>query len=223
MEEPQSWGEAIQQYARQKGQRPRPDSEYAKPFRVTRYDKSRQEVEYHPILQTFRNTERETSARSFEDASRVQQLNAARDRQIATESPFDILNMSDKRSALPRPPAPQAEAMVAPFNPHAERPTFRHPLDSCYQYNIVSNIPLSQHHTNPPELRPNVSEEINTSKPRLQHMAALPRDFNILSNRYVEKHDEKVSLEREIQRRTAAAKYWETHDYEPMLGHYLLP
>lgn len=221
--EPSSWAEAINMYAREKSVRPRPDSEYAKPPRVTRYEKSREEVEYHPILQTFRNTERETSARTFEDASRVQQLNAARDRQIATESPFDILNMSDKRSALPRPPAPQAEAMVAPFNPHAERPTFRHPLDSCYQFNIVSNLPLSQHHYSAPKLRPNVSEEVAVTKPRLQHLAALPRDFNILSNRYVESHDEKVQLEREIQRRAAAAKYWETHDYEPLIGKFVHP
>ena len=33
---------------------------------------------------------------------------------------------------------------------HSERPTFRHPLDSCYQYNIVSNLPLTQHHYTAP-------------------------------------------------------------------------
>ena len=63
----------------------------------------------------------------------------------------------------------------------------------------------------------------DATKPRLQHMAALPRDFNILSNRYVEDHDAKVSLEREVQRRSAALKYWETHDYEPLLGKYVDP
>jgi len=60
-------------------------------------------------------------------------------------------------------------------------------------------------------------------KPRLQHKNQLPRDFNILSNRYVEGHEAKVSLEREIQRRQAAQKYWETHDYEPLVGHYINP
>jgi len=222
-EEPKSWGEAIQQYAKAKAQRPRPDEEYAKPYRVTRYEKSREEVEYHPILQTFRDRSRETAAVDHEFSSRVKNLNIAKDKQIAKENPFDILTFADKRTPLPRPPPPAAEGMIAPFNPHAERPTFRHPLDSCYQYNIVSNLPLSQHHYTAPELRPNVPDDINTSKPRLQHMAALPRDFNILSNRYVEKHDDKVKLEREIQRRTAAAKYWETHDYEPILGQYLEP
>ena len=222
--EPSSWGEAINQYQREKTTRPRPDSEYVRPAYVTRYQKSREETEYHPILQTFRDAPRESAAKERETHSRVEQLNAARDRQIATENRFDILNMRDKRGALPQPPAPAAQAMLAPFNPLAERPTFRHPLDSCYQYNIVSNLPLTEHHFTAPPLRPNVVEEKpNGGKPRLQHMAALPRDFNILSNRYVEQHDAKVTLEREIQRRQAAQKYWETHDYEPLLGHYIDP
>jgi uncharacterized membrane protein YgcG len=221
--EPSSWAEAINMYAKEKSTRPRPDSEYVKPYRETRYEKSRQEVEYHPILQSFRDQPREKMAVEREQSARVHQLNKAKDRQISTESPFDILTFHDKRAALPRQPPVQAMGMTAPFNPHAERPTFRHPLDSCYQFNIVSNMPLSQHHYTAPALRPNVSEEINVTKPRLQHVAALPRDFNILSNRYVERHDDKVQLEREIQRRTAAAKYWETHDYEPLLGHYLDP
>jgi len=54
-------------------------------------------------------------------------------------------------------------------------------------------------------------------------VAGLPRDFNILSNKYRDSHDEKVALEREVQRRTAAKKYWETHDYEPLTCTYLDP
>ena len=81
-EEPRSWGEALQQYARAKTQRPRPDSEYVKPERVTRYEKSRQEVEYHPILQSFRDAPREDAAKSLEATSRVSQLNKAKDKQI---------------------------------------------------------------------------------------------------------------------------------------------
>jgi len=231
--EPASWGEAIQEYARSKATRPRPESEYQKPFYVTQYQKSREATEYHPILQTFREPQREDVAKVREETNRVTKLNAARDKQIALEQPFDILNMSDKRSSLPQSTKPAAQAMLAPFNPHAERPTFRHPLDSCYQYNIVSNLPLSDHHFTAPAIRPKVKsehhfdvhghEKKDGGKPRLQHVAALPRDFNILSNRYVEQHDAKVSLEREIQRRTAAQKYWETHDYEPIVGHYLQP
>ena len=222
--EPASWGEALNAYVKEKTTRPRPDSEYAMPPRMTRYAKSREETEYHPILQSFRDQPRESAAKAREDTQRIVSINQARDKQIATECRFDILTFADKRAALPKPPAPGAADMLAPFNPLAERPTFRHPLDSCYQYNIVSNLPLNEHHYTAPALRPKVKEPLpNGGKPRLQHMAALPRDFNILSNRYVEQHDAKVHLEREIQRRTAAQKYWETHDYDPLEGKYIHP
>ena len=231
LEDAASWGEYLQRYQQEKVVRLRPDLEYAKPPRVTRYEKAREEVQYHPILQTFTDGPREKAAASKEMTDRVSQLNRAKDKQVRYESPFDILTLADKTLPLQKPPPAAAHDMIAPFNPHAERPTFRHPLDSCYQYNIVSGLPLTKHHYNSPLLRPNVDETpvpttltgVNVTKPRLQHVAALPRDFDILSNRYVEKHDEKVKLEREIQRRSAAAKYWETHDYEPLLGHYLMP
>ena len=127
--QPASWGESIESYRTAKLQRPHPDEAYAKPRRVTRYEKSREEVSYHPILQTFSDTSKETQAKQVEVAGRVSQLNQARDRQITVESPYNILNMHDKRSGLekPMPPAPAALASSA----HSERPSFRHPLDSC--------------------------------------------------------------------------------------------
>jgi len=57
----------------------------------------------------------------------------------------------------------------------------------------------------------------------LQHVAGLPRDFDILSNKYREAHEDKVQLEREFQRRQAAQKYWETHDFDPLTLKYIHP
>lgn len=51
------------------------------------------------------------------------------------------------------------------------------------------------------------------TKPRLQSVANLPRDYDVLSGKYVDGHDDKMKLERQIDRRRAAHKYWETHDY----------
>ena len=222
-----SWAELMQQHTKYNTTRPRPDSEYAKPPRVTRFEKSREEVLYNPVLQTFTDRSREVTATKNERSRKVSQLNEARDRQIARESQFDILNMSDKRSGLAQADAAAAAAAATAArakeprtSAHAETPTFRHPLDSCYQYNIVSNLPLSQHHYTAPELRPNVDERADDPKPRLQTTTALPRDYDVLSNRYREGHDAKVTLEREINRRTAAKKYWETHDYDPFTCTY---
>ena len=226
--EPSSWAEIMHRQTSSNRNRPRPDAEYAMPFRETRYAKSRDEVVYNPVLQTFTDHSRETVSKQREETRRISNLNQARDRQIARESQFDVLNMSDKRSGLGRSDAEVAAAAAAaqaahaaqPTPKHSAKPTFRHPLDSCYQFNIVSNLPLSQHHYTAPELRPNMDNR-EDPKPRLQTTTNLPRDFDVLSNRYREGHDAKVALETEVQRRTAAKKYWETHDYDPFTCTYL--
>jgi len=178
-----------------------------------------QETQYHPILQTFTAPEKERAAQEYEAAGRVASLNRARDRQVATESRFNIITMEDKQSVR----TPSVQATTASHRRITECPTFRHPLDSCYEYNIISNLPLTTHHYTAPELRSAIDEYAIQLKPRLQHLAGLPRDFNILSNKYRDAHDGKVSLEREVQRRTAANKYWETHDYDPITQIYLDP
>jgi hypothetical protein len=227
--EPSSWAEIMHRQTSSNRNRPRPDAEYAMPFRETRYAKSRDEVVYNPMLQTFTDPARETVSKQREETRRISNLNQARDRQIARESQFDVLNMSDKRSGLGRSDAEVAAAALAaqaaarsaqPPPKHSAKPTFRHPLDSCYQFNIVSNLPLSQHHYTAPELRPNMDNR-EDPKPRLQTTTNLPRDYDVLSNRYREGHDAKVALEMEVQRRTAAKKYWETHDYDPFTCTYL--
>ena len=96
----------------------------------------------------------------------------------------------------------------------------------------MSGLPLSVHHYAPPELRPKITEHEPPStsllgapmvKPKLQTVTALPRDFNILSNKYRHNHDAKMEVEKEIQKRTAAVKYWETHDYDLFSTEYLDP
>ena len=232
-----SWGEAIKAYQTTHTTRAFPDDAYAKPARVTRYAKSREEVEYNPVLQTFTDGGREAAARDVEVSSRVTRLNHARDVQIARESPFNILTMADKRCGARARRGAAAAAAAGPKahqqpSEHRETPTFRHPLDSCYQYNIVSGLPLSVHHYAPPELRPKITEHEPPStsllgapmvKPKLQTVTALPRDFNILSNKYRHNHDAKMEVEKEIQKRTAAVKYWETHDYDLFSTEYLDP
>ena len=99
---PTSWGQSLNQYVHNKSTRPFPDEAYAKPRHITRYEKAREEVTYNPVLQTFTDSNRESAAREREDVERVKQLNRARDKQIAKEAPFNILNHSNKRGALSR-------------------------------------------------------------------------------------------------------------------------
>ncbi len=43
------------------------------------------------------------------------------------------------------------------------------------------------------------------------------RDYNIITGRYLELHEEKLKADQEIQRAEAAFKYWEKHQFDPLL------
>lgn len=211
-----SWGEMLQNYeASKKGPRPLPDEAYLRQPLVTASQKAAEARRYNPLLQTFNSSELETTAKKSEADSVVSHLNWARDRQIATESTYNILNMRDKRSGLPTAELPPAAPPSRSGNPHHEVPTFRHPLDSCYAFNIVSGLSLAEHSYKPPGARMREADAMDVPKPRLQSVTNLPRDYNVLSGKYVDSHEDKVALEKEMNRRKAAQKFCETHDYDP--------
>ena len=150
----------MQSYDASRKTRPMPDEAYAMPTRITTQMKAAEAGRYNPVLQTFSDRSLETTAKARETGMVVDHLNLARDRQIATESTYNILNMRDKRSGLvttaPPPPPPADRS----HNPNHELPTFRHPLDSCYAYNIISGLSLADHSYKPPEARPKVRSQI---------------------------------------------------------------
>lgn len=49
------------------------------------------------------------------------------------------------------------------------------------------------------------------------------RDYNIITNRYLEFHNEKIEVDKEIERMNAAKKYWETHNFNPVNAEHYDP
>ena len=43
------------------------------------------------------------------------------------------------------------------------------------------------------------------------------KDYNILSNHYLEHHDQKVVADDQILKAEASLKYWKTHDFDPVM------
>lgn len=43
------------------------------------------------------------------------------------------------------------------------------------------------------------------------------RDYNIITGRYLEYHEDKLKADQEIQRAEAAYKYWQTHNFDPVM------
>ena len=46
------------------------------------------------------------------------------------------------------------------------------------------------------------------------------KDYNIVSNKYLEHHDQKVQADEDILRAEAAQRYWKTHDFDPITCKY---
>ena len=46
------------------------------------------------------------------------------------------------------------------------------------------------------------------------------RDYNIVTNRYVEFHEEKEQTNLDIAKAEAAKEFWKTRDFDPIRGQY---
>ena len=49
------------------------------------------------------------------------------------------------------------------------------------------------------------------------------RDYNIITNRYLELNEEKQNTDKLIEKYELAEKYWKTHVYDPVSGQYYDP
>ena len=49
------------------------------------------------------------------------------------------------------------------------------------------------------------------------------RDFNVVTNRYLFGHREKVTLDKQYERHRAAVRFWQTHDANPLTSQYYDP
>ena len=47
------------------------------------------------------------------------------------------------------------------------------------------------------------------------------RDYNVVTNRYLEHHDEKMQVNEDILRNEAAKTYWRTREFDPVVGSYV--
>lgn len=72
---------------------------------------------------------------------------------------------------------------------------------------------VKDHFYDAPEKRPPVEEKVE--KVKKQTTTGL-RDYNIITNRYLELHDAKLKTDNEIQKYEAAMKYWKTHEFDPI-------
>ena len=164
------------------------------------------ETLYNPILQQFSDPHIEKDVRRQEKDNLIDTLAKNKDRALRYEQTFDVINFDDKLKGLenqPDYPKPKGQNK----NVVGGTKTFT-------EYNILSNLSFNEHHYLPPEQRPPPLKEKEKVSKKVTTTGL--RDYNIITNRYLELHDNKVVVDKEIERLNAAKKYWKTHDFDPV-------
>ncbi len=99
-------------------------------------------------------------------------------------------------------------------------PTYFPPSLSFYDHNIISNHPLSVHHFDKPSARPFPDQKTPAPK---SIPAFLVKDFNPLTNRYLNSHAEKSKRDHELSLLEATAKHRTRNRFHPLTQEYLDP
>lgn len=136
----------------------------------------------------------------MEATQKLVALNRARDKQLRYSQTYDIINH------VPRTHEP----------PRKERPPPR--ADSRTSYNIITNMGLHEHHYLPPGKRPPKPD----TPPKKETLASrtTKREFDLISNKYVENHEEKDAVDKEMQKQAAAERFWTTREFNPVTCTY---
>ncbi|CAM9647124.1 unnamed protein product, partial [Hapterophycus canaliculatus] len=204
--EPRTWAQSIQAYQRGKKELPWNPADVSPPKYVKQFDVSRRSREMDPVLMRHRDPDVEANRRLREEERVRTAVNNAKSRQLRVEQNYDIVTHSSFMPEKHDPPA---------------RPT-RHP-DTRASYDILNHVPRDKAHSvaliyadgEGPEVLPQKVVTVEGGKKPHSH---LRRDVDVLSNRFLEKHEERMVEEQRFLRASAEEKYRRTHDYNIIAG-----
>eukprot|EP00343_Euplotes_focardii_P002620 CAMPEP_0205806106 /NCGR_PEP_ID=MMETSP0205-20121125/9532_1 /ASSEMBLY_ACC=CAM_ASM_000278 /TAXON_ID=36767 /ORGANISM="Euplotes focardii, Strain TN1" /LENGTH=267 /DNA_ID=CAMNT_0053078397 /DNA_START=111 /DNA_END=915 /DNA_ORIENTATION=- len=155
----------------------------------------------------------ENQIKRHEQDNLVDTLAKNKDRALRYEQTFDVINFDDKLKGL--------ENQEGYPKPKAKDKNVVGGTKTFTDYNIISNLGFDKHHHLPPNERPAAPEEANKIDKKVTTTGL--RDYNIISNRYLELHDEKIVVDKDIDRLNAAKKYWKINEFNPVSIEYYDP
>lgn len=135
----------------------------------------------------------------------IKELNAKRAIQLERQSPYNIINHGAEFPERSKEDENKENAV------HQSR-----------EYNIISNLHLEKHHYLPPDKRPKERQVLEHVRSRTdtkekRTLSNRPRDFDVVSNVYLEADDEKQNIDRYRDRLLAQVKL-ETSQRNPITG-----
>eukprot|EP01016_Furgasonia_blochmanni_P003674 TRINITY_DN1143_c0_g1_i1.p1 TRINITY_DN1143_c0_g1~~TRINITY_DN1143_c0_g1_i1.p1 ORF type:complete len:578 (-),score=53.64 TRINITY_DN1143_c0_g1_i1:83-1816(-) len=168
--------------------------------RVTMRDVKMKESLYDPILQKYNSDQAELKARVVEK-ERIQQLiQKTREKTMKYDQAIDIITLE------PNPAKPKTEVFI-------EKTKNRLGPTNQVNYNIINNAGKEGQPQTAELLEQQRRERIEQNRREKKDFSPPPRDFNIVSNRYCDKHDEKTTKDTDNARRDASERFFKSHDY----------
>jgi len=169
------------------------------------------ETTYNPILQTYSDLDFEKQLRKKEKSDIINEIVKNQDYRLKIEQTFNIINLQDRLKGFEKDPNyPVMKDLI-----HSRKRIESYPKS----FNILSNLPLSQHHYDKPENRPVYKDSVPKAGKRLFNNKD-ERDFDIISTRYKHFNDEKNKIDKEIRKIKTTQIFYKKNDYNPIKGTY---
>ena len=186
------------------------------PPRVTTKMVKHNDLAFDLILQKYADKSLENSLRQKEKKEMISSIIKNQDKQLKVEQTFNIINLQDRLKGFENhPDYPKQKDLIN------KRKKINYNLKN---YNILSNLPLTIHHFDKPENRPQIPEndkEANKkNKPKPFRMSNQERDYDIITSKYKCYNDEKVNLDKELNKLQTAKIFYKNNDYNPVKGVY---
>ena len=170
------------------------------------------DIVFNPILQKYNDSEYDKSLQKRDKSAIISSIISNQDNQLKNEQTFNIINLQDRLKGLEKHPNyPLKKDLIN------KRKNINY--DKKY-YNILSNLPLNEHHYDKPENRPKCSTSEYQHKPKYSYKFGQDRDFDIISAKYKNFNDEKVKIDKEITKIQTAKIFYKNNDYNPIKGVY---
>lgn len=202
-----NWSESVKTYYNTKpllpwGRNPAPD-------RISHYLIKQNELVFDPILQKYRDQSYDAQLKMREKENIKRAIIKNADNQLKIEQTYNIINLQDRLKGFEKDPLYPKKADFV----------MRKNMGDKFNkgYNILSNLPLSQHHYDRPEKRPMDLKEAKP-KERVKYPFLEERDYDIISARYKTFHDQKTKTDKDIQKLQTAEVFYKKNDYNIIKG-----
>lgn len=203
-----SWAADMRAYEREKRYHVEPHQVSGAGRNLPKGLISQREYAYDPLLGRFRDPGREAEQRRFEVEVSQGYMNMAKDLQVANQGEHNPITHEHLLTGVAEMKQP---------NEWGRPPKVSFP-NSAVDFNIVSNVSHGDHHWNHPTKRPYAKERIPK---RRMVPAQLHKDFNVLTNRYLQDHEVKKMRDQELARLEAAEKHRTANFFNPLTAKFV--